>query len=137
MLDRIPGRSELMELMGPGAYEAWEELCALIQQRYIMDTLWNKGGRGGVYEYKIRKGGKTLCALYPREGSFGFMVVLGQKERQAFEAQQERFSPQTVARYHECATYHDGKWLMVEVQGKGLIEDMEGLLLIKRRPNRK
>ena len=54
--------------------------------------MWNNGGRKWKYEYKYRRGGKTLCGLYAKEYSFGFMVILGKGERDRFEMQQELFS---------------------------------------------
>lgn len=51
-----------------------------------MECLWNKGGKAWKYEYKYRRVGKTLCALYAKENCVGFMVVLGKNERLKFEA---------------------------------------------------
>ena len=50
-----------------------------------MDCLWSTGGKAWKYEYKYRRGGKTLCALYARENCVGFMIVLGKDERLKFE----------------------------------------------------
>ena len=41
----------------------------------------NTGGKNWTYEYKYRRGGKTLCALYAREGCMGFMVIFGKEEK--------------------------------------------------------
>ena len=45
-----------------------------------MDCLWDKGGKAWKYEYKYRRGGKTLCVLYARENCVGFMIILGKTE---------------------------------------------------------
>ena len=39
--------------------------------------------------------------------------------------------------YDEATTFHDGKWIMFELKNTELFNDMERLLLIKRKPNRK
>ena len=37
---------------------------------------WNNGGRKWKYEYKYRRGRKTLCALYAKENPSS-VVILG------------------------------------------------------------
>lgn len=86
MLDRIPDREEMVALVGESLYNVWDKLCASIDEKYDMDRLWDKGGKAWKYEYKYRRGGKTLCALYAKENCVGFMVVLGKDERLKFEA---------------------------------------------------
>ena len=102
-----------------------------------MDCLWNKGGKAWKYEYKYRRGGKTLCALYAREGCVGFMIILGKGERSKFEADRDNFSKEIQKIYDETQTYHDGKWLMFEPVDTTLFDDFIRLLRIKRKPNRK
>lgn len=81
MLDKIPNAEEMTALVGQSLYSVWNELCALIDEKYEMECLWNKGGKAWNYEYKYRRGGKTLCALYARENCVGFMIILGKDER--------------------------------------------------------
>lgn len=78
-----------------------------------MDCLWNKGGKAWVYEYKYRRGGKTLCALYARENCIGFMVILGKDERLKFEKDRENYTSEVQNIYDESKTYHDGKWNVI------------------------
>lgn len=77
MLDTIPHAEEMIRLLGRPLYDIWNALCAFIEEKYAMERLWNAGGRAWKYEYKYRRGGKTLCALYAGENRMGFMVVLG------------------------------------------------------------
>ena len=64
MLDAAPTAEQMTALVGTSRYEIWNQLCALIEEKYDMDRLWNQGGKAWAYEYKYRRGGKTLCALY-------------------------------------------------------------------------
>lgn len=137
MLEKIPTQEELAALIGETRYRVWTALCALIERRYEMDHIWNSGGKAWQYEYKYRRGGKTLCALYAREDCVGFLVILGKAEREKFEADRQSYSQETQRVYDEATTYHDGKWIMLELQDESLFEDMEHLLLLKRKPNRK
>ena len=60
--------SETIEtLIGKELYQIWNALCLLIEHKYEMERLWNSGGKQWKYEYKYRRGGKTLCALYAKE----------------------------------------------------------------------
>ena len=137
MLDKIPDREEMTTLVRKSLYEIWNKLCVLIEEKYDMDCLWNKGGKAWTYEYKYRRGGKTLCALYAREGCVGFMVILGKEERFTFENNRENYSPEVQRIYDEAKTYHDGKWIMFEPTDTSMFDDFMKLLSIKRKPNRK
>jgi len=137
MLDMIPNEKEMMELVGESLYDVWNKLCVLIDENYDMDRLWDKGGKAWKYEYKYRRGGKTLCALYARENCVGFMIILGKDERLKFEADRESYSKEVQEIYDETKTYHDGKWIMFEPVDTSLFHDFIRLLRIKRKPNRK
>lgn len=131
-----PPTAEIEQMLA-GALPAWKQVTGLVDSLYEMDTLWSTGGKAAKYEFKYRRGGKTLCALYPREGSFGFMVVLGRAEQEKFEQQRGYFDPKTVTVYDGTHVYHDGRWMMLDIAGNPPLEDIELLLRIKRRPNRK
>ena len=137
MLERIPDREEMISLIGEEAFLAWEALCSKIEESYDMDRLWNNGGKAWKYEYKYRRGGKTLCALYAKEGCCGFMVILGKAERDKFELEKQNFSPRILELYDTSTTYHDGKWIMFMIKDQSLFDDMMQLLKIKRKPNKK
>ena len=137
MLDTIPNNEEMTALVGQSLYDVWNRLCALIDENYDMERLWGKGGKEWKYEYKYRRGGKTLCALYARENCVGFMVVLGKDERLKFETDKERYSKEVQKIYDNTHTYHDGKWIMFEPTDTTLFNDFIRLLSIMRKPNKK
>lgn len=132
-----PAPEEIIGTIGESLYRVWMNLCRLIDQKYEMEKKWNPGGKAWKYEYKYRKGGKTLCALYAKENDFGFMIILGKEERLKFEADKESYSAEVRKIYEEAKTYHDGKWLMFNLKDTSLFPDMEKLLYIKRKPNKK
>ena len=137
MSEIIPDVEEMKLLVGEPLYDIWNKLDELITEKYDMDCFWNRGGKAWKYEYKYRRGGKTLCALYARENCVGFLVILGKDERLKFETARESYSKQVQKIYDEAETYHDGKWLMFYPTGTDLFEDFVRLLSIKRKPNRK
>lgn len=137
MLDIIPDAEQMTALVGKALYETWNKLCAIIDEKYDMDCLWDKGGKAWIYEYKYRRGGKTLCTLYARKDCIGFMIILGKDERLKFEKDRENYSAEVQRVYDETRTYHDGKWMMFEPTDTSLFDDFIRLLSLKRKPNRK
>ena len=137
MLDIIPNTEQMTDLVGKSLWEKWEKLCALIDEKYDMDRLWDKGGKAWKYEYKYRRGGKTLCALYARENCIGFMIILGKEECLKFEKDRESYSEEDQRIYEKTQTYHDGKWVMFEPTDTTEFDDYMKLLAIKRKTNRK
>lgn len=55
MLDIIPSAEGMVTLVGQSLYDVWNELCSLIDEKYEMECLWNKGGKAWTYEYKYRR----------------------------------------------------------------------------------
>ena len=137
MLEQIPSKQELGALIGEDKLTLWSALCDMIERLYEMDTIWGKGGREWTYEYKYRRGGKTLCALYAKEQRIAFMIIFGKAEREKFEVAKADYSPALQEIYDEATTYHDGKWILFDVADSSLFDDFQNMLAIKRKPNRK
>lgn len=137
MLDKMPDAAEMAALTSQPLFEVWTRLCAAIEEKYDMERLWSRGGKAWAYEYKYRRGGKTLCSLYAKKGCIGFMVIFGKEERAKFEAERKNYSEQVQRVYDEAKTYHDGKWLMFEPADCSMFDDFVRLLAIKRKPNKK
>ena len=137
MLENIPSQSTMTELLGQSLFEVWKALCSIIEEKYGIEPVWNAGGKNWIYEYKYRKGSKTLCSLYAKSNCVGFMIILGKDERTKFEDIRDGFSNTVCRRYDEATTYHDGKWVMFEPTYMAEFDDYMKLLAIKRKPNRK
>lgn len=88
-----------------------------------------------MYEYKFRRGGKTLCTLYMKQNVANILITLGKAERDKYEADRAAFTARMNELYDKTETYHDGKWLWIPIDFDR--SDIQKLLLIKRRPNRK
>lgn len=137
MLEKIPCRAELMALLGKNLCNIWDKLCAAIDEKYEIECIWDSGYRDWVYEYKYRRGGKTLCALYAKENVFGCQVIFGKAEREKLEVRRDEFSPEKMTVCDEAHTYHDGKWVMFMPDSETCIPELVKILSIKRRTNRK
>ena len=127
----------LEELLGSEKTDIWNRLTGCIGSLYDMDRNWNKGFGDWIYEYKYRRGGKTLCAFYAKQAVSDILIIFGKAEREKFECQREIFSAQILDLYDSTESYHDGKWLWIPIDDKLSFDDILGMLKIKRKPNRK
>ena len=80
MPNTAPTAKELTNLLGKSLFEIWNHLVVLIDKYYDTEHQWNSGGKAWKWEYKYRRGGKTLCSLYARENCIGFMIIFGKEQ---------------------------------------------------------
>lgn len=137
MLERNPTVEELQALLGEELLAVWKGVTAAVDEKYEMDRLWDKGYREWVYEYKYRRGGKTLVTLYAKKETIGVQIIFGKDERVKVEANRENLSEEAMRIYDEAQVYHDGKWVMFFPKDDSLNQDFMKMLALKRRPNRK
>jgi len=64
------------------------------------------------------------------------VVSKNSEEREKAEKVLMELSPGVRYAYRNATTYHDGKWLAVVVDNNEVLDDIEWLLTIKRRPKR-
>lgn len=64
-----------------------------------MDRTWGSGGKAWNYEYKYRRGGKTLCALFAKPDTCALMIIFGKDEREKLETAKENFSKKSSQTY--------------------------------------
>lgn len=134
MLEKIPTSSELENLLGAEIYTVWRSIADFIAQNYNMEILWDIGRKAGIYECKFRKSNKTLCCLYTREKSFGFMIIFGKAEREKFESNRLLFSKAIQDVYDDTHQYHDGKWIMIDMTDGQHLDDIKMLITTKKKP---
>ena len=130
-------KEDLEKLVGSDKVNTFYDIVDEITKLYDMEQIWNKGGKKWIYEYKFRKGGKTLCAFYFKNNILGFMIIFGKDERTKVEEIRNELSPSILETYDNAKTFHDGKWVMFNITNNSIIEDLKKLLFIKRKPNRK
>lgn len=110
----------------------WKRLTQFIDQQYQIPADLSYGGRNYGWNFWYRKSGKSLISLYPQEGQFTAQVILGKSElEKAFGL----ILGENVGKMvRETPMLHDGKWLFVPVKSEIEENDIEQLLLIKKRP---
>ena len=85
------------------------------------------------WNVKFRKGGKTLCTIYPRESHFTVMVVVGNKEKESVEAILPDCSAALQTLYEQTAEGNGQRWLMIDIEDEDdLYRDLFRLIKIRR-----
>lgn len=130
---------DLTLLIGEDKYHCFLTIKEYIEEHYDLKQTFKEQKvktKKWKYELKFTKGSKTFCGFYFTTHCFGFMIILGKEERMKVDAIKEQLSNEFIKLYDETQTYHDGKWLMLELDNLDLWEDIKKLLSIKRKPNK-
>lgn len=114
---------------------AFMRFCSHIKSTYqcgerieYSSCSWEKG-----WNIKFKKAGKTLCTIYPREGCFTVMIVVGVKEKAAVEAVLPECTPELRSIYEQTREGNGQRWLMVDLEDQGnLYRDVLWLVQIRR-----
>lgn len=84
------------------------------------------------WNLKYKKSGKALCTVYPHEGFFTVLVVVGQREKAAVLEKMETFCPEIQAIYRETREGLGQKWLMIRLDDCGTqYQDVLRLIAIR------
>ena len=118
--------------LGEKVSKSWEKLVGFIRTYYVMEELWD-----GKEILKFRKSGKTLVSLSVQENRLNALVIFGKAEREKFDAVRDNFSDYILNYYDNSRTYHDGKWMFIDVDINTNIDEIIELIKIKKKPNRK
>jgi len=114
----------------------WVELQSFIETAYHIKPIMNysrcSAQRG--WNLKYRKNSKSLCVLYPMDGYFIALVVIGNKEQSEAEAYLPQASPEIQTLFAKTAFAAGGRWLMIPVTSERVLEDVKNLIQIRVRP---
>ena len=139
MLDKehVPTWEEISNYLGREALKAWNDIVSFIDTNYnhMPETVF--GGKKYGWEIRYRRSGKSLCTLHPEKGAFTILIVLGKKETEQALASLNEFSPDIANLISSAKQYHDGRWLWIRVLNKDNLDDIKGLLKIKKKPPKK
>lgn len=108
------------------------ETMVFMRGKYRLDEIGD-----GKDELKFKQGKSTVLTVYTHDDRYTFLVIFGKKERDTFEPIRETFSPWLQSVYDGANTYHDGKWMFIDVTTIEQLEEVKRLVVIKKKPNRK
>ena len=101
------------------------ETMVFMRGKYRLDEIGN-----GKDELKFKQGQRTILTIYIHDDRFTFLVIFGKKERECFEMQKSEFPKFIQDYYDNSKTYHDGKWMFIDVTTLEQLEAVKRLILI-------
>ena len=133
--DHPPTPEELGEWLGSDAYSFWERFSRFIGETYpgVFSPEWLFGGKKHGWSLRYKKS-RSFCTMVPERERFSLVIVFGAEERAKAEAILPRLSEETGKAYSEAATYHDGKWVLLDIGNDSAFNDAAALLAVKRNP---
>jgi hypothetical protein len=116
--------------------DLWQRLNSILQSSYHIGPKlsYSRCSMQPGWNVKYQKSGKSLCTLYPMEGSFIALVVIGNKETFEAELMLPSFSKYTQNLYQSTAFSSWGRWLMITVTQPAILDDIISLIQIKVKP---
>ncbi len=132
---KSPTPSQVAAWTGREAHRFWRRVTQLIEKNYpnIFSPEWLFGGKKYGWSLRYKKG-KSFCTLIPEKNRFAIQIVFGVEERAKVETIRDKLSSRTEKGYDKAKTYHDGKWLLLGVDNDKVVDDVERLLAVKRKP---
>lgn len=117
----------------------WKELKSYLEDTYQVSSKmsYSKCSAQPGWNVKYRKGGKSLCTLYPVKDCFIVLVVIGTREEAEVEAAVTLgvFSDYLCRLYQGTAFSCGGRWLMISVTDQAVLEDVKRLIAIRVKPS--
>jgi AraC family transcriptional regulator len=112
----------------------WEQLCTHLEDQYQSRPVieYSRCSMEKGWNVKYAKAGSSLCTLYPLEGHFIALVVIGKREWEEMEALLPEFTPYLQQLYHATKTGMNQKWLMIDVTHGDVLEDVMQCIAIRR-----
>ncbi len=131
--ERRPGAEEIIQYINHPCYK---ELIAFIEEAYHLPAQieYSKCSMARGWNVKYKKGGKSLCTVYPEAGAFYCMVVVGRAEAEEAETILPSCSEYIQSLYHNTQVMNGARWMMIEVSGADVLEDVKKLIQIRVRP---
>ena len=130
-INHQPTMMEIEEYIGNDVFNQifnfiQSEYKALYKIEYSKDV-WLKG-----WNIKLRKAGKSLCAIYPKQGYITELVVIGAKEQDEFDKLFPTLSKEIQEIYNTTKEGNSQRWLMIDIKNSDCVYD-DVLKLIKIR----
>ena len=113
----------------------FNQFCAEVKTKYkckekieFSSCSWEYG-----WNVKFKKAGKSFCTIYPKDGYFTVLVVVGQKEKSAVESILHKCTPELRENYRQTEIGNGQKWLMIDLEDReNMYTDVFRLLDIRK-----
>ncbi|MHB8061241.1 MAG: DUF3788 domain-containing protein [Ruminiclostridium sp.] len=115
----------------------WDELCKFIELNYSLSPLieYSKCSMQRGWNVKYKKSAKSLCTLYPMDGHFVVLIVIGRIEQIDYEIFIGNCCEYIRNLYNSTPFSCGGRWLMIEVKEQAVLDDIITLIRIRASQN--
>ena len=123
----------LAEISAFIANPLWGEFCRWTEERYtVLPKVEHSTCIGAPgWNVKYKKGGRSLCTLYPDEGAFTVLVTVGAKEAPQAELLLPAFSAYLRELFSRTQPFNGARWLMIRVSDPRVLEDVKQLVSLR------
>ena len=132
-----PSNENIKDFIGK-ATPLWMELETHLEEIYHVPSKmsYSKCSAQPGWNVKYQKSGKSLCTLYPMEDFFIALIVIGTKEETEVEAAMTLgvFTDYLHELYQRTSFSCGGRWLMIKVTDKAVLEDVKRLIAMRVKP---
>lgn len=113
----------------------WVELESFLQSNYAVEPTISYSRCAGQpgWNVKYKKAGRALCTLYPMDGFFIALVVIGSKEYEETLEELPECTDYTRELFYNADSSSMGRWLMIQVTNKDILEDVKRLIQVRRK----
>lgn len=113
--------------------DLWLELNSYLQETYhILPKIEYSGcSMQKGWNIKYRKGGKSLCTLYPMQEYFIALAVIGEREINEAELLMPLCSEYTQNLFKETISGYSGKWMMIDVKKPDVFHDVKKIIELR------
>ncbi len=110
--------------------DVWNQLNAHLQQNYAVKPKIEYSGCSGApgWNVKYKKGGRSLCTLYPDAGRFTCLVCIGARETVEAELLLPSCTEYTQNLYDSVKPLNGSRWLMIVVDAESILDDAKKLI---------
>ncbi|HWQ51278.1 MAG TPA: DUF3788 domain-containing protein [Terriglobales bacterium] len=123
----------LEQIAGFVASPLWRELRGFVETGYgaapQVEYSMCSGAPGWNVKYK--KGGRSLCTLYPHEGFFTCLICIGAREEVGAGLLLPGCCAYTRALFEKAKPMNGTRWLMMDVTSEDILEDAKRLISLR------
>ena len=114
----------------------WNQLNTRLQQLYHIHpkTEYSRCSMQAGWNVKYKKSNKALCTLYPMDGYFIALVVIGAKEMPEAELLIPSCTVYVQDVFHTTKEGMGQKWLMIDVKSEDILGDVLRLVALRILP---
>lgn len=139
LVDRnvVPSAAAVAQWIGARNAKRWVDLTTFINTVYpgAFRSEWLFGGSQHGWSLRF-KASKSFCTLIPERSRLMVLLVFGAAERAKVEPILASLVTHVRDDYEQSTTYHDGKWVLINVDSIAVLQDVKRLLALKRKPKR-